>query len=187
MKNLLVSDVMTRDPITVNPETNLLECAKKMVNKRVRGLLISEKGKLKGYVSRRDILWAIVKKSKDDLSKIKAIDISPKKIVTIKPEEKIEDAINKIKKSRYGRIPVVKGDKLLGILTMRDILTFTPEFFPEFEELVYIKDETEKLKRLKARSGEIVREGICEECGEKNTVFYKFNGMFVCEQCLSSM
>jgi dTDP-4-amino-4,6-dideoxygalactose transaminase len=38
MKNILVADVMTRTPITLKPDTNLLECAKKMVRKRVGSL-----------------------------------------------------------------------------------------------------------------------------------------------------
>ncbi|MCP6727588.1 MAG: CBS domain-containing protein, partial [Patescibacteria group bacterium] len=85
MKEILVADIMTRDPITVKPDTNLLECARKMVRKRVGSLVIIDDKNLVGFISQRDILWAVVKKSKDDLSRIKAKDISPKKIATVKP------------------------------------------------------------------------------------------------------
>ncbi len=37
MKNILVVDIMTREPVTIDPSTNLLECAKKMVKKKVKG------------------------------------------------------------------------------------------------------------------------------------------------------
>ena len=61
MKNVLISDVMTRDPITTSPETNLLECAKLMVKKRVGSLLLVEKKHLVGIISRKDekynVLW----------------------------------------------------------------------------------------------------------------------------------
>ena len=66
MKAIIVADVMTRSPIVIKPETNLLECAKKMVRKRVGSLLIIEKKKLVGFLSRKDILWALIKKSKKD-------------------------------------------------------------------------------------------------------------------------
>lgn len=67
MEHIFVSDVMTRDPITAKSDTNLLECAKRMVRKRVGSLLLVEKKKLVGIISEKDILWALVKKSKEDL------------------------------------------------------------------------------------------------------------------------
>ena len=60
MKNILVADVMTREPFTIKPDTNLLECAKKMVKKRVGSLLIVSKKKLVGFISRKDILITLV-------------------------------------------------------------------------------------------------------------------------------
>ena len=65
MKNILVADVMTRTPITLKPDTNLLECAKKMVRKRVGSLPITIKKRLIGFISEKDILWALIKKSKE--------------------------------------------------------------------------------------------------------------------------
>ena len=64
MERILVSDIMTREPISVKPETNLLDCARTMVKKRVGSLLILDKKKLVGFISTNDILWALIKKSK---------------------------------------------------------------------------------------------------------------------------
>jgi len=183
MKNITVTDIMTREPITVKPDTNLLECAKIMVRKRVGSLVISERKKLLGFISEKDILWALIKKSKESLSEIKAIDISPKKITTIKPTLTIEETIKKMKKQGFERLPVVKKNELIGLITMKDILNFSPEVYPEFDELEKIREEEEKLKRIeKARGESSGREGICEECGNQNLLL-KFNGMLICESC----
>lgn len=184
MKNILVSDIMTRDPIIIKPDANLLGCAKTMVRKRVGSLLIVDKKKLVGFLTERDILWALIKKSKDDLSKIKAIAISPKKIAVIKPTATIKEAILKMKKLKFERLPVVQNNELVGMITIKDILTFNPEFYPELEEFAKIREEAQKLKRIKKAPGEI--EGICEECGERDFL-YNFNGMLICESCRSSM
>ena len=80
MGSVLVADVMTREPITAKPDDTLFDCAKKMVRKKVGSLLLVKDGKLMGFVSQKDVLWALIKKSKADLSKIRAIDISPKKL-----------------------------------------------------------------------------------------------------------
>ena len=85
MYKILVSDIMTRKPLVISPNANLLECAKKMVKKKTGSLLLVEKKKLIGLISTQDILWALVKKSQKDLSSIQAKDISPKKIAVIKP------------------------------------------------------------------------------------------------------
>ena len=46
---------MTREPVIVKPDINLLDCAKKMVRKRVGSLLLVEKKKLVGFISEKDI------------------------------------------------------------------------------------------------------------------------------------
>ena len=174
---------MTRDPVSVRPETHLLECAKKMVRKRVGSLLLVQNKKLIGFISNQDILWALIKKSKDDLSKIKAVDISPKKIATIKPTATIRDALKKMKKLKFERLPVIEDNKLVGLLTARDIFNFQPELYPELNEFSQIREEAKKLKQLKKTDK--VYDGICEECGS-NGMLSRFNGMLICESCKES-
>ena len=197
MKEILVSDIMTHNPATIQPDTNLLECAKVMVRKKVGSLVvIDKKKKLLGFISKHDVLWALVKKSKEDLRKIKAIDISPKKIATIKPEATVREAINKIKELKFERLPVVKKKELVGIITVRDILNFHPEIYTELEEFAKIREESEKLRRVMEKPdvsfGDIKekelsrKEGSCERCGEKSSL-QKFNEMLLCGNCMALM
>jgi CBS domain-containing protein len=180
MKLILVADIMTREPVTIFPNANLLDCARLMVKKNVGSLVIIDKKKLVGFISQRDILWALTKSSKSDLKKIKAIEISPKKIAVIKPENTIREAIEKMNRLKFERLPVVHKDTLVGVVTAKDILNFHPEVYPEIEEFAEIKEEAEKLKRIK--EAEKRREGICEECGNRGILF-RYNGMLVCESC----
>ncbi|RLG10913.1 hypothetical protein DRN73_06695 [Candidatus Pacearchaeota archaeon] len=183
MKNVFVSDIMTREPYSIKPDTNLLKCAKIMIKKRIGSLLLVYKKRLVGIISRRDILWALIKKSKEDLSTIKAIDISPKKIATIKPTKTIEEALRKIKKLKLSRLPVIQNKELVGLITIKDILNFHPEIYPEMSECFKIEEEGEKLKRLRKRK---IIDGICEECGERD-LLTEFNGMYICESCRNSL
>jgi len=186
MNRILVSDVMTREPLTIKPDANLLECAKKMVQKKTGSLLLVNNKKLVGLISRHDILWALIKQSKDELSKIKAKDISPKKIAVIKPFASLDEALKKMKDSKFERLPVVDNNELVGIITIKDILSFHPEFYPEIEEFARIREESNKLKLVqKAKERMLSQEGVCEECGNHD-ILYKFNGMLVCESCKNS-
>ena len=177
---------MTRQPLMVKPEMSLLECAKRLVKKKVGSLILSEGKKLKGFISTQDILWAIVKKPKLDLSKVKASEISPRKIITIRPDSTLEEAVRKMKKSKFHRLPVVKNGEVVGLITLRDILNFYPELNSQLKELEDIREETEKLKHFEeAQERMVVKDGICEECGSRGPL-YRVNGMLVCASCLSS-
>ena len=187
MDNILVADVMTREPVTVKPEETLFNCAKKMVRGKVGSLLLVDKERLVGFISQKDVLWALVKKSKRDLSEIKAVDISPKKIAVIKPTATVKEAINKMNKLKFDRLPVVENGKLLGLITVRDILSFHPEIYPELEEYARIREEQEKLRRIKkTKELAVMDDGICEECGKRG-MLYRINGMLVCDSCRSSI
>ncbi|MBS3085894.1 CBS domain-containing protein [Candidatus Pacearchaeota archaeon] len=187
MSRIIVADIMTRDPIIIEPETSLFDCAKKMVKKRVGSLLLAKGKKLVGFVSEEDILWALVKKSRQDLSKIKAIDISPRKIATIKPESSIEETIKKMKKLKFERLPVIHNGELVGLITTRDIINFNPQVYPELKEFEEIREESKKLKRIQiAKTRELVHEGVCEECGNTDILF-KLDGRLICEGCKNLM
>ncbi|MFH1889453.1 MAG: CBS domain-containing protein [Nanoarchaeota archaeon] len=186
MNNIKVSDVMTRNVTTVGKDSNLLECAKKMVRKRTGGLIIVDKKKLSGFISSKDILWALIKNPEADLSKIKAIDISPRKIVTIKPSKTLDEAVDKMKKSKIYRLPVIDKKELVGIIKMKDILGFYPRLYDEFRELSQVGDETEKIKNLNlGEKEETISDGICAECGERASLYRGENGELVCSSCIA--
>lgn len=187
MKRLLVSDIMTRSPVIVKPDISLLECAKIMVKDRVGSLLLVRNKRLVGFISRRDILWAIVKKSKEDLADIKAIDISPRKIATLRPGNTVSEAIKKMKSVKFDRLPVIYKTELVGLLTIRDILMFQPEAYRELDELETIREEAEKLRRFrKAKDRKDVYEGECDCCGTQG-ILSKKNDKLVCEKCMHSI
>ena len=173
-----VGDLMTRNFIWTSLDTNLRECAKKMVKKRVGSLIIKEDETLKGILTEKDIIWAIVKKSKHDLKNIKAKDLMKRKVVTIKPGDDITEAMRKFKKKKIRRLPVVENGKLIGMLTSNDVLKIDPGLFEMIAQTIKIKEETEKLKRRKTAR----QQGICEECGEYD-ILYQSDAQWLCETC----
>ena len=182
MDKIIVADIMTRDPIKIDPETDLLTCAKIMVKKRTGSLLLVKDKRLVGIISRKDILWALVKKSKKDLSKIRAIDISPRKIATIKPTKTLDYAIKKIKKVKLSRLPVIHKGELIGLITSKDIIQYNPAVFPELSEYHQIREWGEKEKRLEKAQERKIIEGICNECGNEG-ILIEVDGEFICEDC----
>ena len=179
-----VGDIMTRDFISAKPEISVLKAVKLMVKKRVGSLILQEKDILKGILTEKDIMWALSKKSKKDLGKVKAIDICTRKITTIRPSADLQDAIRLMIKKKYRRLPVTIKKRVIGLLTEKEVLRIQPELFEIAHENYSIKEEGEKLKRLKVQ--ESFKEGICEECGNFD-ILYNIDGQLICESCKEAM
>ncbi len=186
MNKLLVSDIMTREPLTAKPDARLLDCVRKMVSKRIGSILLVQDKRLVGLISNKDVMWAISKKDVKDLREVKAIDVSPRKLATIKPNVSVKIAWEKMKKLKFERLPVIHNGELVGLITIKDILNFNPEVYSELEEIEKIKEQSAKLKRVRSRDLNSVVQGICEECGNPD-ILQNFNGMMICESCANSM
>jgi len=175
-----IGDLMTRDFTHVSPTMNIKECAKMMMKKRVGSLIIKEKNILKGILTEKDIVWAVSKKSKKDLADIEVKDLMRRKVITIKPNADISDAMQKFKKKKVRRLPVVENGKLIGIITANDILRIDPGLFQIMSETIKIKEETEKLNRSHIDASR--EQGTCEVCGEFD-ILYCDESQWLCEHC----
>lgn len=179
-KKIAVGDIMTKNFVSVNPGTNLLDCAKEFVKQRVNGLVIIKDKKLVGIITQHDILWAITKKPCLDLRKVLAIDIATKKVAVIKPSADITQAFQKMKKYGFRRLPVMSRGEIVGLLTLKDVLAIEPAFYTKSGDLLEIREEAEKLK--KATQEETVSDGLCEECNTYSELL-KVEGRFLCPEC----
>ena len=180
-----VGDVMTRNFVSAKPDIFLLDAVKLMTKKRVGTLILQEGGILKGLLTERDVLWALSKKK--DLSNVKAGDVCTRKITTIKPSADLNKAIKVMKKAKFRKLPVTIKKKVIGFLTVKDIIRIQPELIEIAKEGYMIRDHDQKLERLhRIETGEIFREGICERC-ERFDILYPRDGRFLCEYCRDSI
>ena len=178
-----VGDVMTRQLIAVTPSENVIDCAKMMTGKNV-GIIIVKKGsKLIGVLTEKDVIWALTKKG--DLRKVKAGDIMLRKISTIKPSRDVYEALVRMKKQNTKWLPITVNGRVIGMLTINDILRIEPGLFEIVRGNMNIKEAEEKLKRKNdVMSGKELwhEEGECEDCGEFD-LLRNFDGSMVCESC----
>jgi len=176
-------DIMTRELVAVKPDTTINNCARAMNKKDVGLVIVQDDDQLKGILTEKEIIWALTKKH--DLSKVKASDIMLKKVTTIKPSRDIYDALVRMSNSKIRWLPVTVRGKVIGILTIKDILKIEPSLFEIALGNMQIKEESEKLKRKKdALSGKEswTRDGECEECGAFG-LLYSNDGRLICEGC----
>ncbi len=121
---------MTKDPITVSPETSAVEAQKIMKENKIRRLPVVDKGKLVGMVTFRNLIEA-APSSASSLSihelnylimKIKVKDLMKKKVITVSPEDTVIEAIVRGVEQGIGGFPVVNEQgQLVGIITETQI------------------------------------------------------------------
>jgi acetoin utilization protein AcuB len=121
---------MTKDPITVSPDTLAVEAQKIMKENKIRRLPVVDKGKLVGMVTFRNLIEA-APSSASSLSihelnylimKIKVKDLMKKNVITVSPEDTVIEAIVRGVDKGIGGFPVVDAQgQLVGIITETQI------------------------------------------------------------------
>ena len=123
---LLVRDSMTREVVTVGPETTAAEALALCRENRIRHLPVLEGGRLVGIISDRDLRSATPALGDparvEALGHIRVSDEMARNVATVHTEDPIEDAATAMYERKIGCLPVVAGDGLVGILTSSDVL-----------------------------------------------------------------
>jgi acetoin utilization protein AcuB len=127
-----IKDVMTRNPVTADSETLVLDAQKLMKENNIRRLPVVDKGKLVGIVTKHDLLEASPSPATSLsvfelnylLAKMKVKEIMKKNPVTITPDTPFEEALRLGQEKKIGAFPVVENGKLVGITTESDIIRF---------------------------------------------------------------
>lgn len=121
---------MTCAPISVEPNTQLLDAALALRSNSIRHLPVVEGTKLVGLISDRDIqrsapsrLIPITEEGYNAVFERNTVDrIMTRDPICIAPDAILADAIVLMQQSRCGSLPVVQGQELVGILTRGDLL-----------------------------------------------------------------
>lgn len=172
-----VYDCMTTKPISVTSDASLEQCAKMMAKNHVGALVIKDNHKSMGVITEQDIVRKAVAKGINPITK-KVRDFMEKKLKTISPNADIYNALIVMRDSNIRHLPVVDDHKMVGLLTLKDILKIEPSLFDLLVEKFELREETRKpINRI------IQREAICQGCGAYVEDVVKIKGSLLCERC----
>ncbi len=115
-----VRDLMTPGPTTCERSTTIVEVARAMASEDVGPIPIVEGERLVGIVTDRDIAVRVVAEGRDP-STVTAGDVASSDLVTVQPDTELEEAERLMADSQVRRLPVVEGDRLVGILAQADV------------------------------------------------------------------
>jgi CBS domain-containing protein len=113
-----VGEVMSSEVVSVSPSTSVAEAATVMAEKRVGSALVMEDG-LVGIFTERDIVRAL---SQDfDAPGHPVTHWMTKGPVTVGPETTVDEALDLMLSGGFRHLPVMEGDTVLGIVSIRDL------------------------------------------------------------------
>ena len=115
-----VRDVMTPGVRTVSPSQSLAEAAEVMKGEDVGSVPVVEEGRLAGIVTDRDIVTRAVAERRDPQA-VKVGEVASQELVTVEPEQDLDEALALMARHQVRRLPVVEAGQLVGMLAQADV------------------------------------------------------------------
>jgi CBS domain-containing protein len=177
---MLVKDVMSSPVITIEEEAPTNKAAE-LMEKHGLGCVIvtSSDGKPLGIITERDLIVRVVAKNlKPDSLKAKEVMTSP--LITIEPDETINEAARRMSRLDIRRLGVIYKGKLIGLISSKDILAVMPELVEIIQERALIEGEN-RAQEVEEESAPLA--GYCDRCRGWSDSLKEVNGEFLCEDC----
>ena len=104
-----------------SPEASVYDALQQMAEKNIGALIVFEGDRLVGLISERDYARKIVLKNK--FSRETAVtEIMSRDVVTVAPDKNLEECMEVITEHRVRHLPVVEDDRVLGIISIGDVV-----------------------------------------------------------------
>ncbi len=189
---MLVADWMTRDPFTIGPETRLGTAAALMVKRKVRRIpVVAPQDRLVGVVTKSDLLGAAPARlnpfspeaESDALLDAPVRTFMASTPITIAAESPIEAAAQLMIDHKVGGLPVLRGQRLVGIVTESDVfraltaaMGSTSSRLRVTFELTQGEDVVAMVVKLANRFGQRVNSVATYTCGDKSSAVVRLEG-----------
>jgi CBS domain-containing protein len=120
-----VGDMMARDVLSIAPEDTIGEAAQKMVERGVGSAVVLDYGRLIGIFTERDLLRAVADRVHSSEARVREwMTAEP---ITITPETSAEEAAQTMLDNGFRHLPVVEGERAVGIVSIRDVARWISE------------------------------------------------------------
>jgi CBS domain-containing protein len=118
-----VRDFMTKNPLSVSPETEIMRAVHLLVAKDISGLPVTDaQGRLVGILTERDCIAVALQAGYFDELGGRVEQYMTTPVETVEPDSSLMDLAELFARSPFRRCPVVEEGRLVGLICRRDIL-----------------------------------------------------------------
>jgi signal-transduction protein with cAMP-binding, CBS, and nucleotidyltransferase domain len=162
---------MRRNPTTIRFEESVARAAIAMCRDEVGSCIVLQDNLPVGIVTEEDINCKVVAKDKRP-GMVSVHEVMSTPLITIGSEKTVRDAAHMMIRNRVRRLPVIDEEqKVIGIVTVRDILTVSTEINELMNDLIEI-NRTEE-----------VEVGLCSRCGQMSDDLRRQDTTMLCPSC----
>jgi CBS domain-containing protein len=115
-----VRDVMTANPVTLPAQAPVLDAAKKMREADIGDVIVLDGDTICGLVTDRDIVVRVLAEGRDPIG-TQLAEVCSRDLVTVAPDDDLTAAGDLMRERAVRRIPVVEGDRVVGIVSIGDL------------------------------------------------------------------
>ncbi|MBD3206570.1 CBS domain-containing protein [Candidatus Bathyarchaeota archaeon] len=134
---IIVRDVMTKNIKTVKTDDTVHDAVKKMNKFDIGSVIVMSSGRPVGIITETNVMRRIVEPRMDPAT-VWTKDIMSSPLTTIDLNAALEEAAKIMADKRINRLPVIDGDKLVGVISSTDIVKASPTQLGILEELVRV-------------------------------------------------
>lgn len=127
------SDVMTDGVIAVESSETVTEAAQKMKKNNIRSLVVLEDEEAVGIIAGKDVLYGVVAEGRDP-TETTVVSVMTKNLITASPHDGVSDIARAMINNDISRVPIMQGDRLVGIVTQTNIMEAWPGYVELLEE-----------------------------------------------------
>jgi CBS domain-containing protein len=133
-----VSEVMTKEVVTVGPHYNVADVASLMHARGIGSVIVLEDERVLGILTERDILKVVG--AGEDPKNVAAHEALSDDLYTIAPDASVDEAARQMTRAKVRHLPVISEDRVIGILSIRDLVRWSVRDMAEAtEELPHVE------------------------------------------------
>jgi CBS domain-containing protein len=118
--SILVRHAMTEAPRSIRSDMTAVDAAALMAQFDVGAIPVLDDGRLRGIVTDRDLATRVVAEGRDPRT-VPVGEVMTRAVITVSLDAQLSEARDLMAERRIRRLPVVKGDQLVGIISLGDV------------------------------------------------------------------
>ena len=166
-----LTEIMQNEPTTIGIEANVASAAKAMCRDEVGSCIVLQNNLPIGIVTEEDINCKVVAKDKRP-GTVLVSEIMSTPLITVPAGKTVGDAAHMMIRHKVRRLPIVNDQKkVIGIITVRDLLTVSTEMNDLMADLIEINRVDESFI------------GTCNRCGKMSDELKRVDNVMLCSSC----
>ena len=134
---MIVRDIMAKNIKTVKPDDSVHQAVQKMNKFDIGSVIVISSGRPVGIITETNIMRRVVEPRMDPAT-VWVKDIMTSPLITIEQTAAVEEAAKIMADRKINRIPVINGDKLVGLISSTDIVKANPTQLGILDELLRV-------------------------------------------------